>query len=198
MSAAYPGLRILVACECSGAMSQALRAAGHMAFSCDIKPSPGFESWHFQCSVFDVPGHWDVLIAFPPCTYLAKARLWDKSPGRVQKRNEAVEFVRRLESISDRYIIENPIGHLSSAWRPPNQIIRPWWFGDPFRKDICLWTRGFPPLMATLYNPVRKPMQNKVNGRMSQDQKSHIKSSWLHFPGMVSAIVHQYFGNARA
>ena len=67
--------RILVACEESQATTKAFRALGHEAFSCDLLPcSGGHPEWHFQCDVFEVINQeWDLMIAHPPCTYLASS-----------------------------------------------------------------------------------------------------------------------------
>lgn len=187
---------ILVGCEHSGAVRDALISRGHNAVSVDLKPSPDASpGTHYVGDIFDLlPGSWDALIAFPPCTFLAKARLWDKSPARIKGRSDALDFVLRLYySGVPRVAIENPIGHLSAAFRPPDQIVYPWWFGDPYRKDVCLWLKDLPPLIATCYNPIRKPIANHVNGRMSPAMKSEIKSSWKWFPGMVDAMVSQWF-----
>ena len=67
-------MRVLVACEFSGTVRDAFRARGHDAWSCDLLPSesPGphivgdaLEAAHGQ--------HWDLMIAHPPCTYLASS-----------------------------------------------------------------------------------------------------------------------------
>ena len=64
-------MRVLVACEYSGAVRDALIAQGHDAMSCDLLPTdvPGP---HHQGSVLDIlDDGWDMMIAFPPCTHLA-------------------------------------------------------------------------------------------------------------------------------
>src|SRR5690606_28687350 len=101
----------------------------------------------------------DTVIAFPPCTYLCKAQfgLLSKSKERRLLMHNAVQFVDRLFNFSSRRImIENPIGILNNGWKKPSQIIRPDHFGDPYKKDVCLWLKGLPPLIATCFNPVRK------------------------------------------
>jgi len=45
--------------------------------------------------------------------------------------------------------IENPVGIMSTAYRKPDQIIHPWWFGDPYSKQTCLWLKNLPPLYQT-------------------------------------------------
>jgi hypothetical protein len=64
-------VRVLVACEFSGTVRDAFRRAGHDAMSCDLEPSerPGP---HYIGDVRDVlDDGWDMMIAFPPCTFLA-------------------------------------------------------------------------------------------------------------------------------
>lgn len=76
-------MRILVACEESQAVTKELRRLGHEAYSCDIIPcSGGHPEWHLQKDVVPLLNeHWDMIIAFPPCTYLSNAgacRLYPK------------------------------------------------------------------------------------------------------------------------
>src|SRR5690606_16959432 len=65
------GMRVLVACELSGIVRDAFIEAGHDALSCDLleteRPGP-----HHRGDVRDVLGDgWDLMVAHPPCTYLA-------------------------------------------------------------------------------------------------------------------------------
>ena len=62
--------RILVACEYSGRVRDEFAAKGWDAWSCDFEPSdtPG---QHYRGDVRDLlTQRWDMMIAFPPCTYL--------------------------------------------------------------------------------------------------------------------------------
>lgn len=77
-------MRVLVACEESQAVTIELRRLGHEAYSCDIEPcSGGHPEWHLQADALEVLKiKWDMIIAFPPCTYLTAAgavRLFDKN-----------------------------------------------------------------------------------------------------------------------
>lgn len=187
-------MRILTACECSGALRDQFSKLGHHAVSCDLKPSsaPGR---HYQCDVFDLKNEkWDLVFAFPPCTYLAKVQMfrYRKSSYYREKRNEAVSFVDKLWNSFPVIAIENPSGYLNNNWRSPAQIIYPWQFGDPYSKEICLWLKNCPPVISTRYSIIRKSISNHVNSRMSQARKSEIKSSWLRYPGMCKAIAEQY------
>lgn len=147
-------LRILVACEESQAITKELRELGHEAFSCDLLPcSGGHPEWHFQEDVFEViKDGWDMMIAHPPCTFLAVsgARWMYNKDGsinqeRLDNQNEALNFVQRLmDAPIDKIAIENPVSVISSQIRKPDQIVQPWMFGDEAQKSTCLWLKNLP------------------------------------------------------
>jgi len=148
---------VLIACECSGAVREAFAARGFNAWSCDIKPSetPG---QHIQGDVLEIINKgWDLMIAHPPCTYLAVSGAgWfynkDKSPNveRFIKQAAALEFVKALmQAPIERIAVENPISVISTHIRKPDQIIQPWMFGHPHTKSTCLWLKNLPKLNPT-------------------------------------------------
>lgn len=151
--------RVLVACEFSGVVREAFSSAGHYALSCDLLPTeiPGN---HYQGSVFDILGEkWDLMIAFPPCTYLAASGLhWNsRVPGRQEKTELALEFVAELMAARINCVaIENPVGCISSRIRRPDQYIQPWQFGHYEQKKTGLWLKNLPPLTPTKI--VNKPV----------------------------------------
>ena len=152
-------MRILVACEESQAITKELRKLGHEAYSCDILPcSGGHPEWHYQQDVFEVIDKgWDMMIAHPPCTYLAVSGarwLYNKDGSRNEERwknqEDALDFVRKLMDASiDKIAIENPISIMSTKWRKPDQIIQPWMFGHGETKATCLWLKNLPKLVST-------------------------------------------------
>lgn len=150
-------MRVLVACECSGVVRRAFRARGHDAWSCDLLP-PEDGQWHIQGDVrrvLDQP--WDLMIAHPPCDYLAVSGLhWNKRrPGRAEKTEEALRFVELLLNAPiDRIALENPVGCISTRIRKPDQIIQPYEFGHPESKKTCLWLKGLPKLVPTHILPL--------------------------------------------
>lgn len=175
-------LNILIACEESQAVCTAFRKLGHKAFSCDILPcSGGHPEWHFChdiATVLDksdltlengakaqINGDWDLMVAHPPCTYLAvsgaqwyyhpedkdlpieKRRPHPKFPTRAKDREEGIAFFMSLANAPiKRIAVENPIGIMSSRWRKPDQVIQPYMFGDPYSKSTCLWLKNLKPL----------------------------------------------------
>lgn len=160
-------MRVLIACEESQAVTKEFRKLGAEAFSCDILPcSGGHPEWHFLEDVFNVIDKgWDMMIAFPPCTYLSVSgaqwyyhpddknlpiesrRPHPKYPKRSKDREDASEFFIRLYNSNIKHIaIENPVGIMNTTFMKPTQIIQPWMFGDEATKTTCLWLKNLPEL----------------------------------------------------
>ncbi len=156
-------MKVLVACEYSGAVRDAFIAQGHDALSCDLLPSeaPGP---HYQGDVRDVLGMgWDLMVAHPPCKYLSVSGMhWTRRGLRdPQLTEDALDFVRLLLAAPiPRIALENPVSVISSRIRKPDQIISPHQFGHDASKKTCLWLKGLPPLRPTQLVPPRI-----VNGR---------------------------------
>tara|TARA_R110001632_G_scaffold200942_1_gene323703 strand:+ start:1229 stop:2017 length:789 start_codon:yes stop_codon:yes gene_type:complete len=100
---------------------------------------------------------WDLMIAHPPCTYLAvSGARWlynkdgSKNEERLANQSEALDFVQKLmDAPINKIAIENPVSVISSNIRKPEQIIQPWMFGDKAQKTTCLWLKNLPLLEAT-------------------------------------------------
>ncbi|MCU7615639.1 hypothetical protein NZ698_00395 [Chryseobacterium sp. PBS4-4] len=148
-------MKALIACEYSRIVSDAFVAKGWDVTSCDILPSekPGK---HYQGDVFDIINDgYDLMIAFPPCTYLTVAanRHIPNNPDRWQKQVEALTFFYNLLNSNIKYIgIENPVGVVSTYIRKPDQIIHPYYFGDNIPKKTCLWLKNLPPLTYAMHD----------------------------------------------
>lgn len=145
-------MKVLVACEESQAVCIEFRKLGHEAFSCDIQEcSGGHPEWHLQDDVFKVINsqHWDMMIAFPPCTDLALSGSMHfakkRADGRQQKSIKF--FMDIINAPIDKIAVENPLGIISSIYKPPTQIIQPYFFGDPVQKTTCLWLKNLHPLL---------------------------------------------------
>lgn len=170
-------MNVLVACEESQTVCKAFREKGHNAFSCDIQPcSGGHPEWHIQGDVLPllngwtafetmdgtlhiISSKWDLIIAHPPCTYLTNSgNRWfnidqygQKAIDRQKKRDEAILFFLAIANANcEKIAIENPIGHMSKAWKKADQIIQPWQFAlseeENTIKSTCLWLQGIPAL----------------------------------------------------
>lgn len=226
-------LNILVACEESQTITKELRLLGHNAYSCDLLPcSGGHPEWHFNVDVFEIIENkggllqngklknvkiWDIMIAHPPCTYLAVSgakwyyhpedkdlprelrRPHPRYPNRVGDREEAFNFFMALAKAPiDKIAIENPIGIVSTRWRKPDQVVQPYMFGDEATKTTCLWLKGLPKLVAT--NLVEKGERIFFKSGKSQPKwysdafvkaKSHEERRTMRsktFPGMAKAM----------
>lgn len=142
-------MRILIACEYSGAVRDAFIALGHDAMSCDLLPAD-HGGPHYRGDVRDIIDNgWDALIGFPPCTHICSSGArWFKD--KQVEQAEALDFVRFLMNAPIPYIaIENPIGVISSRIRKPDQIVQPWMFGHGETKATCLWLKNLPCLTPT-------------------------------------------------
>lgn len=143
-------MKVLVACEYSARVRDAFRARGHEAWSVDLEPSEGDPRWHIQDDIMRVMhsygGMWDLMIAFPPCTYLTNSNAW-RWREISREREEALDFVRALMAAPiARIAIENPAGAIGTQIRKADQYVQPWWFGEPFQKTTGLWLKGLPKL----------------------------------------------------
>lgn len=144
-------MKILIACEFSGRVRDAFTKAGHDAWSCDILPTeiPGN---HIQGDVSAiVHDGWDMMIAHPPCTYLANSgvQYLHQRPERIEQMIQARKFFMMLLNAPIPMIaVENPVPHSYARLPRYDQIIEPYYFGDEATKRTCLWLKGLPKLIA--------------------------------------------------
>jgi len=205
-------MRVLVACEFSQVVTRAFRDRGHEAYSCDLLPTEGNPEWHIQKDILEVISNtwdtWDLMIAHPPCTYLTvtgnkwfKPEYKERFPNRQQQRDEAIGFFMFLANAPiPKIAIENPIGIMSTIWRKPDQIIQPYWFGDPERKSTCLWLKNLPSLLATVWV---EPNIIRYKTRKGTDDNWHVSTIKLSplermkarsrtFQGIAQAMAEQW------
>lgn len=151
-------MKVLVACEESQAVCLAFRAIGIKAWSCDIqKCSGGHPEYHIKgCALVEAySGKYDILIAHPPCTYLANSGVcWlYRQPERWQKLIDGAVFFRKLLLAPIKNIcVENPIMHkyaVQIVGRKHDQLIQPYHFGHYEQKATCFWLKNLPPLKHT-------------------------------------------------
>ena len=121
-----------------------------------------------------VDGKWDMILAFPPCTYLTSAgtrhfslrcNSAEKVAARIEKRKDAEKFFLGIANADcDKIAIENPVGYMNTHWRKPDQIIHPYYFASGrddtenyFQKRTCLWLKNLPTLDRKIDLPVPDP-----------------------------------------
>jgi hypothetical protein len=192
-------VRVLVACEFSGAVRDAFRVLGHDAWSCDLLPAeaPGP---HIHGDVLQALGEgWDLMIAHPPCTYLASSGLhWNtRRPERAALTEEALAFVLALaDAPIPRIAVENPIGCLSTRWRKPDQIIQPWQFGHDASKATCLWLKGLPLLQPTDVLPGGRTARRANQTASGQNRLGPSPTRWkersVTYAGIARAMAEQW------
>jgi hypothetical protein len=217
-------LNILVACEESQRVTTEFRRLGHNAFSCDIiDQSGGHPEWHIMQDVLpllngdcvfettdgtehEIVGRWDMIIAFPPCTYLTNAgarHLWKGhklNEERYAKGLAAKEFFMQFYNADcDKVAIENPTPSRIYELPEKTQVIQPYQFGHPFTKRTQLWLKGLPKLEPTnLVEPERTfcpsgsysgKHNEKHRGIFTKDRARQRSKT---FPGIAKAMAEQW------
>lgn len=232
-------MKILIACEESQAVCKEMRRLGHECYSCDIiECSGGYPEWHIIQDVIPllngnckfktmdgiehtIDGKWDMIIAFPPCTYLTNCATrshsvrctpLEKINERTLKRISAMNFFMNfVDADCDKIAIENPIGVMNTCYRKPNQVINPYMFAESesdrqnyVTKSTCLWLKNMPELIG---NNLPKPDNAKIfgvrpNGRAFTWEEKLCRAGGASlarsktFPGIAKAMAEQWAGKA--
>lgn len=201
-------MRVLVACEESQEVCKAFRARGHEAYSCDIQDcSGGHPEWHIKADALELlKMRWDLIIAFPPCTYMSNAGAVRMRVGgkiqreRYEKAMEAKAFFMRFYNADcPRIAIENPTPMKIVGLPEYSQAVQPYEYGHPYSKRTCLWLKGLPQLIPTDVLSWHEPYVNggckdahgnyrKFQGRKERDPKTRAKT----FPGIARAMAEQW------
>ena len=187
-------MKVLIACEYSGIVRDAFAGRGHNAWSCYLLPTekPGY---HCQGDALELIKHikFDLLIAHPPCTYLANSgvRWLHERPNRWSKLDAGTHFFRLLlEADIDRICIENPIPHkyaVQAIGRKYDQLIQPWQFGHGETKATCLWLKNLPKLVPTdvvegreqrIWKVSPSPNRSKYRSRTYQGIANAMAEQW--------------------
>jgi hypothetical protein len=145
-------LKVLVACEESQVIMKEFRKLGHDAYSNDIIDCSGdLPYYHIKIDCLDAIkiNNWDLLIAHPPCTYLSYCNTakWDNEINAKNRVKAADLFLNLYFSDIPHICIENPQGIMTKFFKKPNQIIHPYYFGEPELKRTCLWLKNLPVLI---------------------------------------------------
>ena len=177
-----------MACEFSGIVRDAFAKRGHDAWSCDLLPSES-EGEHWQGNVsLILRNGWDLMIAHPPCTYLAvSGARWFKD--RQIEQEDALNFVRELltTSLIPRIALENPIGVISTKIRKPDQIIQPWQFGHGETKATCLWLKNLPLLKPA---DIVEGREARIHKMPPSKNRARLRS--ITYQGIADAMADQW------
>lgn len=196
-------MRVLIACEFSGVVRDAFRAQGHDAWSCDLIECERGPAWHIQDDFRNHLGyHWDFIGFHIDCRVMANSgvRWLDTKPGRREELKEATElFNLALRDPRPGYV-ENSIMHCHAKAlidREQDQVIQPWWFGEPKFKATCLWLRGgINPLVATnrLTPPKKGTAEHKAWSAVHRASPgpNRWKERSRTLPGIAKAMAEQW------
>ena len=201
-------MRVLVACEESQRVCIEFRKRGHEAYSCDIEPcSGGHPQWHLQVDALELlKMDWDMILAFPPCTYLTNAgarHLWknhELNKERYQKGLEAKEFFLKFWNADcEKIVIENPTPSRIFELPEKTQVIQPYQFGHPYTKRTQLWIKGLPLLKPTdIVKPERTWCPSGSYSGQHDDKhrgvftKNRAKNRSKTFTGIAKAMADQW------
>ena len=214
---AAASIRVLIGCETSGVMREAFLALGFDAWSCDILPADDQTNRHIKCDIRDIlDDGWDVMcVMHPPCTRLCnsgvrwlhvpptgktKQQMWDELDAG------AALFSACWNAPIPLRAVENPVMHKHaksriSNYKPPAQIVQPWWFGDPFFKATCFYLEGLDALEPTekLIPPARGTDDHKawsmVHRATPGVDRWKLRSTT--YPGIAKAAAAQWGGQAQ-
>ena len=182
-------MRVLVACEFSGIVRDAFLEEGHDAWSCDLLETER-SGPHIRGTVLKIlKDDWDLMIAHPPCQYLARAgAAWWNEPGRAEARRKALRFVHKLLNAPiPRIALENPPGCIGTQIRKADQYIQPWQFGHGEVKKTGLWLKNLPMLQSTRVVSGRDP---RVHWAAPGLDRWKVRSRF--YPGIARAMAKQW------
>jgi len=182
-------MKVLVACEYSGAVRDAFIRGGHDAMSCDLLPTdaPGP---HYQGDVRDLLDYpFDLMVAHPPCTHLSVsgAKHFEAKRADGRQKSAVAFFMMLAKADIPRIAIENPICIMSSIWRKPDQVIQPWQFGHGETKATALWLKCLPTLQPTNIVPGRDA---RIHHMPPSADRWKLRSAT--YPGIAQAMADQW------
>lgn len=142
---------VLSLCDRTGVMVQPWLDAGYPCIIVDVQHERGVNAdgllYRIGCDVrkydpYDVRAA--LVFAFPPCTHLANSGNRYKRGKGLEALHEALGLViackRICEASGAPWMIENPVGSLSTYWREPDATFHPWEYTTPKeKKRTCLW-----------------------------------------------------------
>lgn len=194
-------MRVLVACEFSGIVRDAFAARGHDAWSCDLLPTerPGN---HIQGDVLEVlDDGWDLMIAHPPCTFIANSGvswLYKDYQRWANMAEGSVFFKTILAAPIEKVAVENPIPHKHAMQiinQKYDQVIQPYQFGHTESKATCLWLKNLPPLTPTdnveeKMRELPKNEQQRLHYLPPSPERAKLRSTT--FEGIAKAMAEQW------
>jgi hypothetical protein len=206
-------MNVFIGMKESQVIQRAFEEQGHNAWSCDFKPGRLNPSRHIQGEVHETLRRltWtpDIIIFHPDCRCLSvSGQHWTGKPGQrtIEDRERAIEAFMACTRYAGRVAIENPISIISTRWRPRDQIIQPYYFGEDASKATCLWLQNLPPLFPTRFIQPRwvngKPRwanqtdsgQNRLPPTENPEDRRAERA--MTYPGIANAMAIQWGSHA--
>ena len=193
-------MKILLACEESQRVCIELRNLEHESYSCDILPFiGGHPEWHLQQDVLPLLNEkWDMIIAFPPCTYLSNAGARHLFPGGILNEERYKKgllakdlFMAIYNANCPKIAIENPTPSKIFELPEKTQVIQPWKCGHPYSKRTQLWLKGLPKLTPTNIVEVESSCRKPGNWFNKGGKNRQINRSKT-FEGVAKAMAEQW------
>ena len=181
-------MKVLIACEESQTVCKAFRERGHDAYSNDIQDCSGdHPEWHLKMDILEAFKimKWDLIIMHLPCTAIALCGNSTYGIGmpKHKERIDSIEWTKRIlqkaYQICNKVAFENPKNVMGKHIGKMTQVIQPFEFGHPERKETWLWLNGLPNL---------KPTKNVFDEMMSRPKKERER---IHYtsPGVNRAKI---------
>lgn len=154
---------VIALCDYTGHSVESWAEAGYECWIVDTQHPRGVGELRdgirkIGCDIrdFQLPEDREIafMFAWPPCTHLAvSGARWFKGKG-LDLLADGIRLVavasRLCEDSGAPYLLENPVGTLSTYWRPPDHKFDPCDFAgyisnptvEAYRKKTCLWVGG--------------------------------------------------------
>lgn len=200
-------MKVLIGCEESGTITTAFRDRYHYAYSCDLQPTRGCDTWHYQEDIkacIEGRGPWDLIVLHPDCTAMSLAgnstygRGCPKHDRRVEQVQWTVDLWELAKQHSPRVALENPASVIFPPLRERGadvQFIQPYQFGHLEQKKTGLALHGLPRLLATdnVYDDMMKlPKRERERIHYMPPGPNRKRDRSKTYQGIADAIAEQW------
>ena len=199
-------MKVLIGCEESGTITNAMRKRGVEAYSCDLQPTRGNPDWHIQGDVLAaiVSSQWDLIILHPTCTAMTLAgnatygRGCPKHDARIDQVAWTLELWDLAKRHAPRVALENPASVIFPPLRGAGadvQFIQPHHFGHTEQKKTGFALHGLPRLEPTndVYDEMMKlPKCKRERIFYMSPGQNRARDRSKTFQGIADAIADQW------
>jgi hypothetical protein len=158
---------------------------------------------------------WNLTILHPPCDDMSYAgarwfKLKDARRGGDGRMQAGLKFFgEMIAAPSPLVCVENPHSVAQEFYGRATQVVQPWHFGDPKKKQIHLWLKGLPPLWHdNIVEPIgrvttgggswRTDGGQSLSDEDSEGRKNRARVRSRTSPGLARAMAEQWAPFAEA